>query len=64
MKNNEVSAREISEQDESALKYLKVVKWCRINDPKGFKLEFFFDTNPYLGNSVLTISCHMINENN
>ncbi|KAL8217353.1 hypothetical protein R6Q57_020726 [Mikania cordata] len=44
----------ISEQDEKNLKYLKDIKWCRIDDRKGFKLEFFFDINPFFKNSVLT----------
>ncbi|XP_041004574.1 nucleosome assembly protein 1;2-like [Juglans microcarpa x Juglans regia] len=62
MKNNEVLAEEISERDEGALKYLRDIKWCRIDNPKGFKLEFFFDTNPYFKNSVLTKTYHMIDE--
>ncbi|KAM0017511.1 putative nucleosome assembly protein (NAP) [Helianthus debilis subsp. tardiflorus] len=62
MKTNEILAEEISERDEDALKYLKDIKWCRIDDPKGFKLEFFFDTNPYFKNSVLTKTYHMIDE--
>uniref|UniRef100_I1LY05 Nucleosome assembly protein n=1 Tax=Glycine max TaxID=3847 RepID=I1LY05_SOYBN len=62
MKNNEVLAEEISERDEGALKYLKDIKWSRIENPKGFKLEFFFDTNPYFINSVLTKTYHMIDE--
>ncbi|KAK9060515.1 hypothetical protein SSX86_021219 [Deinandra increscens subsp. villosa] len=62
MKTNEILVDEISERDEDALKYLKDIKWCRINDPKGFKLEFFFDTNPYFKNSVLTKVYHMIDE--
>ncbi|KAE7998530.1 hypothetical protein FH972_003068 [Carpinus fangiana] len=62
MKNNEVLAEEITERDEGALKYLKDIKWCRIDNPKGFKLEFFFDTNPYFKNSVLTKTYHMIDE--
>uniref|UniRef100_A0A0E0C6P6 Uncharacterized protein n=1 Tax=Oryza meridionalis TaxID=40149 RepID=A0A0E0C6P6_9ORYZ len=37
MKNNEILAEEIHESDEEALKYLKDIKWCRIDDPKGFK---------------------------
>jgi hypothetical protein len=53
---------QITERDEGALKYLKDIKWCRIEDPKGFKLEFFFDTNPYFKNSVLTKTYHMIDE--
>ncbi|KAL5182866.1 Nucleosome assembly protein 1-3 [Glycine soja] len=62
MKNNEVLAEEISERDEGALKYLKDIKWSRIENPKGFKLDFFFDTNPYFTNSVLTKTYHMIDE--
>ena len=53
---------QISERDEGALKYLKDIKWSRIENPKGFKLEFFFDTNPYFINSVLTKTYHMIDE--
>ncbi|XP_072999208.1 nucleosome assembly protein 1;2-like [Typha latifolia] len=62
MKTNEVLAEEIQECDEEALKYLKDIKWCRIDSPKGFKLEFFFDANPYFKNSVLTKTYHMIDE--
>ena len=50
------------ECDEEALKFLKDIKWCRIDVPKGFKLEFFFDTNPFFKNSVLTKTYHMIHE--
>ncbi|KAF8393614.1 hypothetical protein HHK36_021858 [Tetracentron sinense] len=62
MKTNEVLAEEISERDEGALKYLKDIKWCRIDNPKGFKLEFFFDPNPFFKNSVLTKTYHMIDD--
>ncbi|KAK4366263.1 hypothetical protein RND71_014143 [Anisodus tanguticus] len=62
MKNNEILAKEITERDEDALHYLKDVKWSRLDDAKGFKLEFFFDTNPYFSNSVLTKTYHMISE--
>ncbi|XWS12070.1 hypothetical protein CRYUN_Cryun37aG0058900 [Craigia yunnanensis] len=54
---------QISERDEGALKYLKDIKWGKIDDPKGFKLEFFFDSNPYFKNSVLTKTYHMVDEN-
>ena len=53
---------QISERDEGALKYLKDIKWCRIDNPKGFKLEFFFETNPFFKNAVLTKTYHMIDE--
>ncbi|KAK7329012.1 hypothetical protein VNO77_23157 [Canavalia gladiata] len=62
MKNNEVLAEEISERDEAALKFLKDIKLSRIENPKGFWLQFFFDTNPYFSNSVLTKIYHMIDE--
>ncbi|KAG2609413.1 hypothetical protein PVAP13_4KG037000 [Panicum virgatum] len=62
MKTNEVLSEEIQERDEPALKYLKDIKWSRIEDPKGFKLEFFFDTNPFFKNSVLSKTYHMVDE--
>ncbi|KAL0354538.1 UNVERIFIED_CONTAM: Nucleosome assembly protein 1 [Sesamum radiatum] len=62
MKTNDILSEEISERDEEALKYLKDIKWCKIDDPKGFKLEFFFDTNPFFKNSVLTKTYHMIDD--
>ncbi|URE47651.1 NAP domain containing protein [Musa troglodytarum] len=62
MKANEVLTEEIQERDEEALKYLKDIKWCRIEDPKGFKLEFFFNPNPFFKNTVLTKTYHMIDE--
>ncbi|XP_023731075.1 nucleosome assembly protein 1;4 [Lactuca sativa] len=62
MKTHEILAEEISERDEEALKYLKDIKWCRIDDPKGFKLDFYFDTNPFFKNSVLTKIYHMIDD--
>lgn len=52
----------IQERDEAALKYLKDIKWSRIEDPKGFKLDFFFDTNPFFENSVLSKTYHMVDE--
>jgi len=62
MKNNEILAGEIQKRDEEALKYLKNIEWCRIDDRKGFKIEFSFDTNPFFKNSVLTKTYHMIDE--
>lgn len=64
MKMNEILAEEISERDEGALKYLKDIKWSRNDDPKGFKLEFFFDSNPYFKNTVLTKTYHMVDDEN
>ena len=62
MKTNEVLSEEVSERDEEALKYLKDIKWCRIDNPKGFKLEFFFVTNPFFKNTLLTKTYHMIDD--
>ncbi|KAL2555242.1 Nucleosome assembly protein 1-2 [Forsythia ovata] len=62
MKNNEVLAEEISEHDEAALKFLKDIKWSRVDNPKGFQLTFHFDANPYFKNSILTKTYHMVDE--
>ncbi|CAN8301640.1 unnamed protein product [Cochlearia groenlandica] len=62
LKNNDVLAEEITERDEGALVYLKDIKWCKIEEPKGFKLEFFFDQNPYFKQTLLTKAYHMIDE--
>lgn len=62
MKTNEVLVEEIQERDEGALKYLKDIKWCRVEGLKGFKLEFFFDPNPYFKNTVLTKIYDMVDE--
>ncbi|KAK4337913.1 hypothetical protein RND71_042400 [Anisodus tanguticus] len=53
MKNNEVLAEEfrlVSEMN------------SRIENAKGFELEFFFETNPYFKNAVLTKTYHIIDE--
>ncbi|KAF8696196.1 hypothetical protein HU200_037094 [Digitaria exilis] len=60
MKNNEVLAEEIRKRDEEALKYLRNIKWCKTDNPQGFKIEFSFDTNPFFKNSVLIKTYHMI----
>ncbi|KAM5579427.1 nucleosome assembly protein 1,4-like [Rosa sericea] len=52
----------IMNHDECALQYLNDIKWSRIHDPKGFKLEFLFDPNPYFRNSVLTKTYYMVEE--
>nr|XP_043633554.1 nucleosome assembly protein 1;2-like [Erigeron canadensis] len=56
---NHVHYYQISERDEEILKYLKDIKWCPIDIHKSFKLEFFFDTNPFFENSILTKVYHM-----
>ncbi|MCO5560070.1 hypothetical protein L7F22_013676 [Adiantum nelumboides] len=62
MKTNETLAMQITERDEEALKFLRDIRWCKIDDPKGFKLEFLFDTNPFFKNTTLTKTYHMIEE--
>ncbi|CAN8274420.1 unnamed protein product [Cochlearia groenlandica] len=55
-KNNDDISNVITESDEEALKYLNDIKWCKIEKPQGFKLDFYFDSNPYFKNIVLTKS--------
>ncbi|CAJ2667727.1 unnamed protein product [Trifolium pratense] len=62
MKNNTTLAEEITERDKEALKYLKDIKWCRLCNPRIFKLEFYFDSNPYFQNSVLTKTYHILKD--
>ncbi|XP_074265456.1 nucleosome assembly protein 1;2-like [Silene latifolia] len=73
MKSNEVVALMIQKHDEDALKYLKDIKWRRIELSKdeypqakatGFKIEFFFDHNPYFRNPVLSKTYCMVDEDN
>ncbi|XP_020552791.1 nucleosome assembly protein 1;1-like [Sesamum indicum] len=62
MKNNEVVARELSEHDEEALKFLKEIKSSKVEYRKGFRLEFHFDPNPFFKNSVLTKTYRTVDE--
>ncbi|CAM6039278.1 unnamed protein product [Sphagnum compactum] len=62
MKTNEILAMQITERDEAALKYLKDIKWNNLDDNKGFLLEFYFDTNPYFKNPMLSKTYHMIED--
>ncbi|VFQ98566.1 unnamed protein product [Cuscuta campestris] len=59
MKMNEILTEEITERDEEALKYLNDIKWSRLDGSKGFKLEFFFDPNPFFKNTVLVKTYYM-----
>ncbi|XP_047342732.1 nucleosome assembly protein 1;4-like [Impatiens glandulifera] len=54
MKTHDLLSEEIKVRDEEALNYLKDIKLCMMDDPNDFKLEFFFDTNPFFKNEVLT----------
>ncbi|KAI3880523.1 hypothetical protein MKX03_008787 [Papaver bracteatum] len=65
MKTNEVLTKKITEWDEGPLKYLIDIKWFRIGKlekPKGFKLDFYFDVNPYLDTAVLTKIYHVTHD--
>lgn len=61
--NNDLLRVQITERDEDALKYLKDIKWFRLDEEKGFKLEFFFKENPYFKDTVLTKNYYMVDEN-
>ncbi|XP_011008690.1 PREDICTED: nucleosome assembly protein 1;2-like [Populus euphratica] len=62
MKTHEVLAAEIKGRDEGALKFINDIKWSRLQDHEGFKLEFYFNPNPYFKNSVLTKTYLIIDE--
>ncbi|KAK1354918.1 Nucleosome assembly protein like [Heracleum sosnowskyi] len=63
IKNNDIVGEELTKGDEGALTHLKDIKYSKLDGEKGFKLEFFFDTNPYFKNSVLTKTYQLIDEN-
>lgn len=63
MTNNEILRVQITERDEDALKFLKDIKWSRLDEGKGFKLDFFFNENPFFKNTVLTKTYYMVDEN-
>ncbi|KAL6206822.1 hypothetical protein ACLB2K_024068 [Fragaria x ananassa] len=54
--------KEIKDYDQGALKHLVNIKWLRTDNLKVFKLEFYFRPNPFFKNSVLTVTYHMIDE--
>ncbi|KAM5562546.1 hypothetical protein ABKV19_017656 [Rosa sericea] len=62
--NNKVLRAKITEHDERALKFLRDIKWSKTDSQRGFgfKLEFFFDSNPFFRNPVLTKTYDMIDE--
>ncbi|MCI35048.1 nucleosome assembly protein 1-like 1-like, partial [Trifolium medium] len=61
MKNNEFLAEEITKRDERALKYLKDINWTELRGKEGFVLEFYFDSNPYFNDTLLTKTFRMVN---
>ncbi|GAY64434.1 hypothetical protein CUMW_233580 [Citrus unshiu] len=62
MKSHHGLRQNIAKHDQGALQYLTDIKWSRINDSEGFKLEFTFGPNPYFKNSVLEKTYRMIDE--
>ncbi|KAM5578700.1 hypothetical protein ABKV19_008822 [Rosa sericea] len=60
LKGHAMLDAQITDQDEGALKHLTDIKWSRIQ--KGFRLEFYFHTNPFFENPVLTKTYHMNDE--
>lgn len=47
---------QITERDEGALKFLRDIKWSNLEDNKGFKLDFYFEPNPYFKNTLVSDS--------
>uniref|UniRef100_A0A061R8Y2 Nucleosome assembly protein 1-like 1 n=1 Tax=Tetraselmis sp. GSL018 TaxID=582737 RepID=A0A061R8Y2_9CHLO len=64
LRNNEVTEEQITEKDSEALKHLVDITWEPLEgeDKKGFKLNFFFEENPFFENEILTKSYHMVDE--
>jgi len=52
-----LTVQQITERDEAALKYVKDIKSSNLEDNKGFKLDFYFEENPYFKNTVV---CYLI----
>ncbi|KAK9944173.1 hypothetical protein M0R45_009751 [Rubus argutus] len=62
LSNNDVLHAKITEKDKGALRYLRDIKCSRTDNHRGFgfKLEFFFATNPFFHNTVLTKTYDLI----
>ncbi|KAJ3091963.1 hypothetical protein HK102_012123 [Quaeritorhiza haematococci] len=60
-KNNPTVADLITPKDEEALKFLTDIKVSYLDDNPGFKLEFFFQENPFFAESVLSKTYYLIN---
>ncbi|XP_062013025.1 nucleosome assembly protein 1;2-like [Rosa rugosa] len=61
-RGNDVLNDMIMDHDERVLKHLENVKWVRTDNLRGFKLEFYFRPNPFFKNSILTMTYHMIDD--
>jgi nucleosome assembly protein 1-like 1 len=62
MKTNDIVSMQITERDEAALKHLKDIKSCNLEENKGFKLDFYFEENPFFKNTVLSKTYHMLDD--
>lgn len=62
MKTNEIVGMQITERDEAALKHVTDIKSSNLEDNKGFKLDFYFEENPYFKNTMLSKTYHMIDD--
>lgn len=63
LKHHDEFGEFITEQDEPALKFLKDIRSRRLdetNNSASFVLEFFFESNPFFENDVLTKTYHLI----
>ncbi|PRQ29089.1 putative nucleosome assembly protein (NAP) [Rosa chinensis] len=61
-RGNDVLNDMIMDHDERVLKHLENVKWVRTDNLRGFKLEFYFRPNPFFKNSILSMTYHMIDD--
>ncbi|KAI9102040.1 putative nucleosome assembly protein Nap1 [Phlyctochytrium arcticum] len=53
-KNQSILSEAITEKDEEALKHLQDIKVTYLDGNPGFKLDFYFESNPYFTDSVLS----------
>lgn len=58
--NNKKIAEILEEEEEDALRYLNKLEVEEFEDIKsGYRINFYFDENPYFENSVLTKEFHL-----
>ncbi|KAJ7520123.1 hypothetical protein O6H91_20G067600 [Diphasiastrum complanatum] len=62
LKTHELLAIQITQRDEEALKYLKDIKWSKLDSLNGFQLDFYFNPNPYFKNTLLSKTYHMVDD--
>lgn len=65
MKNNPIVGDTITEKDVEALKFLRDIRYTRLDgDKPGFKLSFHFAENPFFTNKELTKIYHLADDDN